>query len=73
MAADRAQPRRTNGSPIARIRLERGMTQGQLAKLVGCYTKDISHWETGKHSPRIDTLAKIASALNVSLDDLIQK
>ena len=36
MSDYRAAPRRTNDSPLARLRMERGMTQGQLAEMIGC-------------------------------------
>ena len=69
----RAAPRRTNGSPIARLRREKGMTQGQLAEKVGCYTKDISRWETGKHRPAAESLKALAEALECTMDDLIEE
>lgn len=68
---DRTTPRKTNDSSIARIRMERGLTQAQLADMVGCYTKDISRWETGKHKPSIAAMLKIARALGCQIEDLI--
>lgn len=64
-------PRKTNDSTIARLRLARGLTQGQLADMVGCYAKDISRWETGARRPGSVSLIKLARALGCSLDDLI--
>ena len=47
MAYDRKAPRPTNDSPIARRRLALGLTQAQLADIIGCYAKDICRWEKG--------------------------
>lgn len=68
----RAAPRHTNDSPIARLRRERGLTQGQLAQMTGCYTKDISRWESGKHRPGSKSLTKLASALGCTIEQLLQ-
>lgn len=66
------KPRRTNDSPISRIRMERGLTQNQLAALVGTHPNNISRWELGTSIPNCDNLKKVASALECSMDDLIQ-
>lgn len=67
----RAAPRRTNDSPIARMRRARGMTQGQLAEKVGCYTKDISRWENGERNPASKSLHALANALGCTIDELM--
>ena len=66
----RAAPRRTNDSPLARLRMERGMTQGQLAEKVGCLAKDISRWENGARRPGGASLIKLANALGCSIDEI---
>ncbi|MGN0784887.1 MAG: helix-turn-helix domain-containing protein [Candidatus Aphodomorpha sp.] len=72
MADYRAQPRKTNDSPIARLRMERGLTQGQLASQVGCLNKDISRWENGVCRPGAAYLIKLAAALNCSIDEIVK-
>ena len=67
------KPRRTNDSPIARIRMERGLTQVQLAALVGTQPNNISRWELGTSIPNSDNLMRVAAALECSMDELIQK
>lgn len=62
----------TNNSPIARRRIALGMTQKQLAEAVGCYTKDICRWELGKREPRINSLLRLAEALNCTVDELLK-
>ena len=53
------------GSKIKAIRKQRGLTQEQLAEMVGIGTPNISYIECGKFAPAIDTLEKISTALNV--------
>lgn len=66
------RPRQTNGSPIARLRLERGLTQQHLAKKIGCRGKDVSRWELGICKPGAIYLVKLAAALDCSIDALLQ-
>ncbi len=65
-------PRRTNSSPIAKRRMELGMTQQQLAEKVSCYAKDVSRWENSVFLPHVDTMLKIAAVLDCSIDDLVE-
>ena len=68
---DRTQPRKTNDSPLARLRLERGLTQGQLAEMTGYPHQFISRWERGGRNPSTKALVKLAAALNCQITDLI--
>ena len=70
--ADRTAPRKTNDSALARLRMERGLTQGQLAEKAGCYSKDISRWETGVCKPGTVSLIKLAAALDCTIDELLK-
>lgn len=72
MIDHRTAPRKTNESTIARIRIERGLTQGQLADKVGCLAKDISRWEKGVHRPGTAYVIKIAAALDCTIDELLK-
>lgn len=72
MSEGRKAPReRGNDSPITRARMAAGMTQSQLAEVIGCTQKDVSRWERGVYSPRVDVLVKMAGALGCPLEDLI--
>ena len=74
MSEGRKAPReRGNKSPITAARMAAGLTQGQLAEAIGCTQKDVSRWERGVYSPRIDVLVKMAGALGCPLEDLIDK
>lgn len=55
---------------IRRIRFERHMTQDEFAELLGTTKQNISRYESGAVSPKINTAAKIASQLGVTLSEL---
>ena len=55
------------------IRKEHGMTQEQLAKATGLHRVTIAKYETSKVDPTTECAEKIADALGVTIDDLIEK
>lgn len=59
------------GAMIKRLREEKNITQLQLASLLGVSDKSVSKWETGRGYPDISLLEPIASALNVSVIELM--
>lgn len=68
---DRSAPRpRGNDSPITRLRLAKGLTQAQLAKIVRCRQADISLWETGVRQPSPKSAIKLAHALDCQMGEL---
>lgn len=73
MEGHKAPRERGNDSPLARARMAAGMTQGQMAAALGCSQKDVSRWEHGVHSPRVDVLIKMADVLGCRIDDLIDR
>ena len=60
------------GTFIASIRKEKGLTQSDLARLIFVSDKTISKWERGAGFPDIKNLEPLASALGVSLVELMQ-
>lgn len=58
-------------SRIKEARKKRGLTQKQLAEKLGVSTAMIAQYETGKRNPKIQTLEKIASALDIPSYELI--
>ena len=58
------------GLGIKAHRLRRGMTQGQLAEGVNVSEQAISNIERAYRSPSLETLEKIAGALEVEVRDL---
>ena len=58
------------GDNIKKLRLERGLTQKQLADSCGLADATIRAYELGKANPTTKTTAKIAKALDVSAAEL---
>lgn len=59
------------GKRIAEIRHQRGLTQKQLAEKVGVTAQAVSKWERGSNCPDIAIFDEVASALNVSVSELL--
>ena len=59
------------GEKLKEARLAAGMTQQDLANVLGCKVKDVSRWENGHVEPKALTLKKMAQALGCSMDDLV--
>ena len=57
---------------IKRLRLEKGLTQEQLASLLGISAQAVSKWETTDTYPDSALLVPLAKALDVSLDELFE-
>lgn len=58
------------GRRIRAVRLQRQITQEQLAEVTGVGTSHISHVETGNSIPSLQLLVDIINALNCSADEL---
>lgn len=62
---------RTFGERLRSARMNVGMTQAELAAKLGLTYQSVSQWERCDHSPRVDTVMRIADALGVSADFLL--
>jgi len=58
------------GNHIKELRANLGMTQAQLAELVGVARVSIVAIETGRYIPTIETALRISKALNTPLDQI---
>jgi transcriptional regulator with XRE-family HTH domain len=58
------------GVRFKRLREAAGMSQSELAKAAGVPVGSIQGWEQGRRTPLLDAAARVAQALNVSLDEL---
>ena len=56
------------GQRIQKYRLQRNLTQEQLAEAINVSQKHLSRIENGYHNPRFDMVIQIANALNVPVD-----
>jgi len=54
------------------IRLEKGLTQEELASKVGVSRQTINYIERGKYKPTILLALKISHVLNVKVEDIFQ-
>lgn len=59
------------GATIKNLREKKGITQAQLADLLGVSDKAVSKWETAKGLPDITLIEPLAKALSVSVMELI--
>ena len=60
-----------NGETIKKLREREGITQAELAEILSISPKTVSKWETSKGLPDITLLMPLASALKVSLIELV--
>ena len=56
------------GYQIARLRIQRGLTQAQLAEMVGTRQPSIARLENGTSVPSLSFLNRIAKALNARIE-----
>lgn len=56
---------------LAQERKSHGMTQEELAAVSGVHRVTIARIETGDTSPKAETLKRLADALGVLVDDLM--
>ncbi|PGA92165.1 helix-turn-helix domain-containing protein [Bacillus toyonensis] len=59
------------GQRLKALRLEKGMTQQQLADVLEIEKSNISRFESGKQSPSSDNRIKMAKLFNVSVDYML--
>jgi transcriptional regulator with XRE-family HTH domain len=60
----------TMGTRLRRLRQEKGMSQPQLAAAAGVPVGTLRNWEQDRRVPLLDTAARVAGALGISLDVL---
>ena len=60
------------GNALYELRKKAGLSQSQVARLVGVSDKAVSKWETGRAKPTTDTLRKLAALFKVSVDELLR-
>ena len=69
---DEAQFRHLFGERLKRLRKRRGLTQEDLAAAVDMSVQGLSKVERGLSSPQLDTLCRIARALDMPLPELVR-
>ena len=61
------------GAIVARLRLERGWTQAELARLVGMNATHIGVLERGGNVPSLTTILQLAAVLGVEAAEMIRE
>jgi DNA-binding XRE family transcriptional regulator len=56
------------GYQISRLRIQRGLTQSQLAEMVGTRQPSIARLENGSNIPSLSFLDRIAKALDARIE-----
>ena len=58
------------GKQIKQMRLERKLTQKQMAEQLGVSRQAVSNWENNKNLPDLELIISMSRLFSVSLDDL---
>ena len=63
----------STGNNIKKYRIKAGLTQAQLAGMIGKPQQHVSRWEKGTRVPSVPALLALSRALNCSVGDLIEE
>jgi transcriptional regulator with XRE-family HTH domain len=58
------------GHRLKKLREEKGLSQAKLAAAAGVPVGTLRYWEYGLRTPLLDAAARVAQALDVTLDEL---
>ena len=57
------------GAKIKELRLEWGLSQMQLSKLIGVSQKAIDYWERGINEPKASYIIALVKAFEITFDE----
>ena len=60
------------GKNLKNIRTKKNISQGEIARILKVGRSFITNIENGKTNPTLDTIAKIAKAIGVSVGELMK-
>ena len=60
------------GENLKRIRTAKGISQGEIGRILEVDKSFVSNIENGKTNPTLSTIVKLAKALGVSSDELLK-
>lgn len=55
---------------LEELRKKNGMTQNDLASMVGVQQNTVSQWESGKRNPTIQMLMSLSKIFHCTIDEL---
>ena len=58
---------------IVELRTSKGLSQEQLAEILGVSRQSVSKWEMGQMLPQIDKVVQLSEFFNVSTDELLRE
>jgi transcriptional regulator with XRE-family HTH domain len=61
----------TMGHRLKQLRMARNLTQVELAALAGVNVHTLRSWEQDLKVPSLESAAKVAVALEISIDDMV--
>ena len=59
------------GENLKKLRVEKSLTQGELAKMLGVSASSIGMYEQGRREPDHELLIKMSKIFSVSVDELL--
>jgi transcriptional regulator with XRE-family HTH domain len=60
------------GRNLRRARLDRNMTQEEVAERSGVHATEVSRIESGKRDPQVSTVERLAGAVGLTASDLLR-
>ncbi|MDE6411116.1 MAG: helix-turn-helix domain-containing protein [Clostridia bacterium] len=60
------------GDKIKELRLEKGLSQMQLGKLVGASQKAIDYWERSVNEPKSSYIIALVKVFDITFDDFFE-
>ena len=63
----------TIGERIKKYRIEKGLTQEELSKILLVSRSAISNWEIGRNYPDLDSIVLLSDIFEISLDELLKE
>ncbi|MBQ2702185.1 MAG: helix-turn-helix transcriptional regulator [Clostridia bacterium] len=61
------------GEKIKELRLEKGLTQAQLAKEVGVSQKAIDYWERNVNEPKASYIIALVKVFGITFDEFFSE
>lgn len=61
------------GDQLKKSRINKGYSQGDVAKQLNISRQSISKWENSNSYPDLDNLVKLSTYYDISIDDLLKK
>jgi len=61
------------GLKLKELRKNKGLTQKQLAEMIGAKHTSVSNWENGQNYPDVETIELLCGALDISPNQLLSE